>query len=568
MIKDNYDYSLIIEVTKESTKNKNFDKKINFDNKEQIIKNILDFFAKPCIDIIDKIDINYYKTKYNEEIIYQYLDSNNKVNYIINKTKNILPVFFSGANPDIPILEYEDLSKYLVSPDKQLEIFKKYDFIKPISFLIDNNLIKYIKIQLKKGDSFIDYEVNIPIKPIKVQGNESLPIEKYSIININNINDNDNKRHFEVNKNKIYDEGYQLYRLELSNYFNENSIRKTKILNIIESKKKTMQEKKQLVTDFINKINKKIVHIEPSLKDWLSKKYNDILNYKLNNIRSLCGEKLKSLHCYRNNISIPKEWLKEYTIKVVINFINMDINSKEILNEDKYYVSDVVDTMNFTFRNNQMTIKGNEFNIQKIIDELYGDGILPNLGKKKNKIIIDTVEDDENPLIEYDDYYVQKVISNNNSILRGLVNGFYYLLNKNKYHVSIINLRYVSELQTNLVNYFKGKIISWLKLKNTIPKELNIEITDDILVEIHKSFLNDKYWLLILWVFYNITNIPICIKDNNNNNLIYINNKKICNDCSTTEINPDSIFLRLGFNSYNKLPSEIEVLYNKKKSKT
>jgi hypothetical protein len=228
-------------------------------------------------------------------------------------------------------------------------------------------------------------------------------------------------------------------------------------------------------------------------------------------------------------------------------------------------VSDVVDTMNFTFRNNQMTIKGNEFNIQNIINELYGEGILPNLGKKKTKIIIESVDDTENPLIEYNRYYVQKIISNNNSILRGLVNGFYYLINKEKYDVVIINLKYISELQTNLVNYFKGKIISWLKnnVKQKLPDIVNIEITDDLLIDLHKSFLNDKYWLIIIWVFNKITNIPICIKDINNKNIIYIENSKIFTD-NIKEVNMESITLRISFNAYNKLPFEIEFLYNKK----
>jgi len=568
MIKDNYDYSLIIEVTKKSIKDKSFDKKITFSGNEEIIKNILDFFTKPCIDIIDKIDINYYKSKCKENIIYQYLDSNNKVNYVINKNKNILPVFFSGAHPEIPILEREELKKYIVSPNEQLDILKKYNFIIPISFLLVKNNIEYIKIKFKKGDSFIDYEINIPVKSTKVNGKLSLPTEEYKYIDINNVNENDNKRHFEVNLNKIYDESFQLYRLELSNYFEENSIKKNKILNILNSKN-TIDEKKKLVNISITKINSKIVNIKLSLKEWIQKKHDEILNYKLNNIRTLCSEKVKSIHCYRNNISFPKEWIKEYTMKVVISIVNQDINGKEILREDKYFVSDVVDNMNFTFRNNQMTIKGNEFNIQKIIDELYGEGILPNLGKKKNKIVFEEIDDSENPLIEYNEYYIQKVIPNNNSILRGLVNGFYYLLNREKYDISIINLKYISELQTNLVNYFKGKIITWLKNNMSIklPNEINMHITEELLIEIHKSFQNDKYWILILWSFYKITNISICIKDNNNNNILYIDNNKICTDCNTIKINPESIFLRLSFNSYNKLPAEIEVLYNKKKSR-
>ena len=271
----------------------------------------------------------------------------------------------------------------------------------------------------------------------------------------------------------------------------------------------------------------------------------------------MCSQNDNGIYCYRKKLSIIKKWLDDF-IKIVVNQIsNKTIEGKEILKEDNYYVSNVVNQMNFTNRDNQLILKGNDFDIQNIIDQLYGEGILPNLGKKKSKII---VEKEENiGFTEYSNYYSQKIIKNNNSIIRGLVNGLYYLLYSKKYPIEIINLGYNSKLQTNLVNYFKGKIITYLRnyffiYKKEFPKILNIkEFTTENLIEIHKSFLINKYWLLIIWTFHKILNVSIIILD--------INNKIIF------EFKASGKLIKLRFSFARNLPNEIEVLYGKEEKK-
>jgi hypothetical protein len=204
-----------------------------------------------------------------------------------------------------------------------------------------------------------------------------------------------------------------------------------------------------------------------------------------------------------------------------------------------------------------MILKGTEFNLQQIIDQLYGDGILPNLGKKKS--ITPLFEEENQGFFQYDTYSSQKLIPNNNTILRALVNGFYYILYKSKYPIEIINLGYNSRLQTSLVSYFKGKIISFLRnhviihnnklpaiVKDMIPKQID----NDSLIAIHKSYVTDKHWLLIVWCFHMILDISIFIIDEYNKELYSFASK------SKKEIK-----LRVLFNTYNNLPSEVEVLY-------
>jgi hypothetical protein len=223
--------------------------------------------------------------------------------------------------------------------------------------------------------------------------------------------------------------------------------------------------------------------------------------------------------------------------------------------------------MNFTFRNNQLTIKGSDFKMQKIIDELYGEGILPHLGKKKSIVKYDNTDINLPQLVDYGQYYSQKIIPKNNSILRGLVNCFYYINHSDKYSVEITNLKAISTLQTNLMNYFKGKIIDWLKENRENNKLLptffkNINLNDEFLINLHKSYLTDKYWVFITWCFHKIVDINIYIRDLNNNMLFYFEKGNVYEGSNPT-INKKSIQLKVSLNSYNNLPEEIESLYYK-----
>jgi hypothetical protein len=112
-----------------------------------------------------------------------------------------------------------------------------------------------------------------------------------------------------------------------------------------------------------------------------------------------------------------------------------------------------------------------------------------------------------------------------------------------------------------LNNYFKGKIVSFLRTyvmidKNEIPSYLNMKIiNNDILINLHKNYITDHHWLLIIWCFHNILQVSIYILDDQEKiirSFIAKNTKQI-------------IYLRITFNSYNNLPADVEVIYKKEK---
>lgn len=552
LINDGDNYHIVIEIIKAEQKdNKVIQKMIYIDNK--LINQVLDFYQQPCLMLINQIDISFYQKILKEKIKYQILDDNNKVILIVTESNKLLPVNYSGASYEIPILNKENIKEYITTYQKQIENISNFDFIKPKSLLLNikRGKIESIKVNLKNSNLFIDYEAIVPIKEIDTKNTHGLlPVEEYYEIDVNNIEEFD-MRKFQVNKTKIKNELLQLFRMELSNYLDENKNYKQKI-----EKADNIEDIKTIIEKICKKSN--FIHVNDiSAIEWVEKKKNDIVKFKLSNIRQLCSQVDNNLYCYRKKLSIIKKWLDDF-IKIVSNqLINKTIEGKEILKEDNYYVSNIVNQMNFTNRDNQLILKGNEFDIQNIIDQLYGEGILPNLGKKKSKIIIEKEENIE--FTDYPKYYSQKIIKNNNSIIRGLVNGLYYLLYSQKYPIDIINLGYFSKLQTNLVNYFKGKIVTYLRnyyfiYKKEFPKIFKItEFTIDNLIEIHKSFLINKYWLLTVWAFHKILNVSIEIID--------INNKIVYEFKSSGKL----IKLRISFT--RNLPNEIEVLYQKEEKK-
>ena len=59
------------------------------------------------------------------------------------------------------------------------------------------------------------------------------------------------------------------------------------------------------------------------------------------------------------------------------------MKSKELLTQDNYYVSDIVDLDNFTQRNDEEIIKSDIPNINKILSQIFGEDNIPIIGKRK-----------------------------------------------------------------------------------------------------------------------------------------------------------------------------------------
>ena len=162
------------------------------------------------------------------------------------------------------------------------------------------------------------------------------------------------------------------------------------------------------------------------------------------------------------NFTILNVYYIEYVKKVIEELILGEIKFKEIVQEDNYYVSDIVDYQQYSNRPNQKIIKTTNFNIKKIMEELFGKDNVPQLGKRRLKQFQVEEEEEEMPTFEQiGTMLIQEVLPNNNSIVRlMLIHTFW--INNNLYDNESRNLGYDSKFQVELSNLFKANIIDYL----------------------------------------------------------------------------------------------------------
>ena len=152
---------------------------------------------------------------------------------------------------------------------------------------------------------------------------------------------------------------------------------------------------------------------------------------------------------------------------------------------------------------------------------------------------------------------------NNYSIIRAFVNSYYWKNNDLKTE-ELRNLKYFSELQTNLTNYFMGKIIDFIN--NKINKEylqntfsyLNFNNFDLIINDMNNLLFNGR---IILCILSKIINETIVVYDNffkiiyicKNGNLIYDIKYNILSDYKNIikDKNHLAILFEYNFNSNN-----------------
>jgi hypothetical protein len=382
-------------------------------------------------------------------------------------------------------------------------------------------------------------------------------------------------------------ESYNLFRLELSIFLQASSSIRSSIITIVRndniSKKSKRKELLSLLTGLIEKKSPKFVEIIKELPD--------LKNYNISNVRDYCSinrnkDKCNmNLHCsFINNSCIFvmfKNDLLSNISKIIEECIMDGIKFKEIIQEENYYVSDVVDYTIYSDRPNQKIIKTSNFNIKKIMTELFGKDSIPQLGKRKvgkQEFIIDI---DIPVAVEIGDEVFQEIISNKNSIIRGYVNCYYWLLNK-LYDKDSRNLGYESELQERLTNLFKANMIDYLvgnvfneELKKDISKyiELNKEILSkniftSSLSRLRKNNYNTDGVLELIILSYMFP-FPIVVFDNYNavkyifsSGPVSVNDKTIEKYTNKTLANK-TIFMKFDFEGNNNIPKKIYSIYYK-----
>ena len=264
----------------------------------------------------------------------------------------------------------------------------------------------------------------------------------------------------------------------------------------------------------------------------------------------------------------------EFINKVIEEMILNNIQFKELIQENNYFVSDIVNYNLYTTRLNQKIVKTSNFNIKKIMSSIFGKEKIPTIGRKKlSKKDEINVEEDYPDMIELGDLLIQPIIQNMDSVIRAFVNSLYWINNK-LYDIESRNLGYISELQTQITYLLKAQIIDFIQ-KNTNNKDFSINLseyfkeTEDFfessINKFRKTSINTTGIVELLILSY-IFNYPIIIYDNFNQ-IKYIFDRGIVevNKSSNNKYEKieDTIKIKFDYEGQNKIPNKIYSIYNK-----
>jgi hypothetical protein len=458
---------------------------------------------EPLSMLENKNIINKLKLSTNFKVKKQYIDNRYKCRYleILHNKSNkniIIPTKPTGIDYNLPIININNLRNI------------KLDDLLEIILILEKELNKdykpkYLVYSSSKNNKFlinsIEYQNNLstPITPTLLDEKEISKLKKKYLLNIkfqsleddidNAINNNKrvdfDERLKNVKEHQYRSEGYNLFRLELSNYLSNNKDVKNQIKEIIRgklSKKEKRKELYKIVVNIINpKMDTKIQKLKIKSLGEIVKELPDLSGYKKENLRYYCNNNDKKKcemnpHCmFTNNecsFRLTIGMANDYINRILYEMVQDNISFKELLQEDEYFVSDIVDTTTYTKRANQVIVRSNNVNIRRILADMFGEEKVPKIGKRKFQRRL-SIEDEEYPeMIELGNQYLQMVIPNKDSIIRAFVNCYYWMSNE-LYHNDARNLGYYSDLQTQITNLLKAKMVEFVMInKDSDIKEV------------------------------------------------------------------------------------------------
>ncbi len=616
IIKDNNYYHPIFRIQKDEKKDKKI-KLLKYYDENKQIEELKKYSSTSCDkNMINKIIGNYLLfckniiLKINNKIKKQYIDNRNKAKYLLLDNNLLLPVFPSGISYDFPfdyvtnvvkLLNYKDTIKEL----SKIENILKMDYIPKVIFYDkkDKDKIRIISIFLEneliipiKTESILEKDIKklgIPVRFQPLVETIDTAIEEYNKNKIKIID----QRHIQVKQHLFKNEAYNIFRLELSLFLDKNKNIKENIISIVRNDNIKINDKKHELRKMIfnisnHKLTKQFYNV-PKMDSIgeITNDLPDLQDYNIDNLRDYCAtNKNKNScstkpHCIWTNdsckIQFTQNLIIDFVNKVIEECIQNNIQFKELIQENNYYVSDIVDYSQYSFRPNQKIIKTSNFNLQKIMTELFGIDKAPIIGRKQfnNKNNYEEViEDDYLELVELGKQLYQPIVSNKDSIIRAFVN-CYYWINNPLYDTESRNLGYLSDMQTILTNRFKAKIIDYIQ-------NAKIEKNDTYNRYISKYFNNDKNFFdsslnkfrkqsyntdckLELLILSLITDYRIVVY-NNYYNVIYLFLQEEIELTDTNiknftkeEYRNKTIFIKLEFDGTNTIPKSISSIYYK-----
>ncbi len=580
----------------------------------KILDELKNYHNKSCKnylinDIISNNSLcaKYIINKYGK-VIKQYIDDKNKCQYLELENGLFLPVKPSGISYKIEFDNIKHIkSKYLSLKEtiKKLSLLenilqlnyipktvyyddKNKNKINIISLLLNNNLVIPIYQELVNDNDIKKLGLSIRFQPLENTINQA-------IINYNNEIIQD-ESYLSVKNHNYKSEAYNLFRLELSLYLSNHNDIKELIINIVRNKKMEMKDKyhelRKILFDIVDsklaeeyKLSQKGSKRE--LMTFITKEIPNLKNYIIHNIRDNCytnntKEKCDTnLHCiWKNNtckLQLTEDMGIDYVNKVIEELVQDSISFKEIIQEHNYYVSDIVNSTQYTNRDSEKIIKVANLNITKILSELFGKDNIPKIGKRHNFRINNEI-DDYPELIEQGPQYIQIIESNKDSIIRAFVNSYYWI-NNPLYDNESRNLGYMNELQTNITYLFKAYIIDFIqtnlhkgddKIKSFLNKYFKQDgnFFESYLNKYRKNIYNTD-GIIELFVLSHIFDVPIVVYDNYNNiqhlflqGTIKLTKETIANFTKEDRLNK-TVFIKLEYNNSSTIPRNVYSIYYK-----
>jgi len=404
LIKEEKYYNPIYKVIKDPKVDKKIRVEKYYEENEQI-KELKNYYNESCnSNLLSKISgnnllfckkiINILKEN-KIKIVKQIIDNRNKCKYILLESGLLLPVYPSGISYEYKfdtnvnkVLSLKETIKELNKINKILNL----DYIPKIVYYNkkDKNNIKIISL-------FLENEFIIPIKsetileksikslgiPTQFESMDEIIDNEIKKYNENPMNILDN-RYLNV-KNHLYkNESYNIYRLELSLYLNNNKKIKEEIINIVRDNELNINNKKNKLREILfglldnklfnkkNQVNTKMGVIDNKLPNLDNYNINNLRDYcKVHNTKDKCNN---STYCiWTNNnclFRISENLAIDLVNKVLEEMVQDNIQFKELIQENNYYVSDIVDYSQYSYRTNQKIITTNNFNLKKITVKL------------------------------------------------------------------------------------------------------------------------------------------------------------------------------------------------------
>ncbi len=630
LIREGKYYFPIYRVQKDEKVNKKINLQKYFDFKgplEKIINELKNYHYKSCKNtLINEITSNISLVAKNiieklsntkVKVIKQYIDDRHKCKYLELDNGLFLPTRPSGISYNYSFMNVRNMKTNWLSLSNTIKLLENINKIlqleyKPKSVFYDkksDSKLRIISLLLENGLTI----------PIQIETIDEKEIKKLALsIRFQPLEETINQEIINWNKEYIYDErsvsvkehnymteSYNLYRLELSLHLEENPEIKDKIIGIVRNAKLNIKDKKHELRKILFQI------IDPKLSSqyklaldakenksggaknksdmmaFLVKDIPDLKNYIIYNVRDYCEINTSkdkcntNLHCTWNQDTCKLQLLDNLAVdfvnKVIEEMIQDSIKFKEIIQESNYYVSDIVDYTQYTNRNDQKIIKASNFNINKLMSELFGKDKIPTIGKRQmSKIFGETIEDTYPELIELGKQFIQIIVPNKDSIIRAYVNSYYWI-NNPLYDIESRNLGYLNDLQTNLTYLFKANIIDFIQnninkgdpaIKKYLEKYFKNETNffESTLNKFRKTSFNTDGKVELFILSY-LLPIPIVVYDNYSNvKYIFmqgeqpVNSETIKNFTSENNLNK-AIFLKFDFDSSNTIPKNIYSIY-------